>query len=134
MAVREIENAIADIFSTVTAIAKVYYHPVTEIGRQLPALIVQYNGFEQDLISMTKYRPRYRFEISLFLPAESKTLESAWNSLKDLTKVIMERFRSDPQLRGTCLWSILELGEPIISATETPHVGHTFRLVAEVIV
>jgi len=134
MGIATIEQAIADIFASVTSIKKVYFRPVTEIGRQLPALVIRYNGFEQVFATMDdKYRIVYHFAIDLFYPADGKTFESSWNNLKNLVPDIVAAFRSDFQLRGTCLMSNLESGEPVITTEATPHIGHTFRLRVETI-
>ncbi len=135
MSISAIEQQIAAVVSGVVSIKKTYTYPVAEIGRLLPALVVVYDGFSQEPAAGKSTDTAWRFEFTLFLPAEGKTLEKNWTDLKALVPALLTAFRTNPGLNGACWTSIIEAGDPIIhipSPAEQPQfIGHSFRLVAK---
>jgi hypothetical protein len=136
MSIQAIEAQIIATVATVTEINASYTYPVADLGRKLPALVVIYDGFQQTPGPDKATDLAWRWEFTLFLPAEGKSLEKSWTDLKALVPKVLQAFRRNPGLdgNGTCWTSIIEAGDPIIHAAQpgapTQFVGHTFRLVA----
>ncbi len=135
MSIPTIEAAISSIVAGVTSIQAAYTYPVAELGRKLPALLILYDGFDQEPAAVTDTETAWRFEFTLYLPADGKTLQKAWTDLKTLVPAILSAFRVNPGLNASCYDSIIQAGEPIMHIPQEPNgqpkfVGHTFKLTA----
>lgn len=133
MSIAAIEAQIVATVATVTDIQATYNYPVADLGRKLPALVIIYDGFEQTPGPDKATELAWRWEFTLFLPAEGKSLAQNWAGLKALVPQVLQAFRRNPGLGGTCWSSLIEAGQPIIHAAQpgapTQFIGHTFRLV-----
>lgn len=135
MSISAIQAGIVSTVSSITELKAVYTYPITDLGRKLPALVVLYDGFDQVWTGETGHEIRWRFEFSLFLPADGKNLKAVWDELIALVPALLGAFRNNPGLGGTCWISDIEAGETVIhaaAAESARFVGHTFRLVAKV--
>ena len=114
----------------------VYNYPVHDIGRNLPALVNIYDGFNQSHEAVRQTNTTYVFEFTLYLPAEGKTLENNWNDLKQIAIKVINRYRMNSTLNSQVWGSIITSGNTIIDANargegkKTRWIGHTFTLQA----
>ena len=115
-------------------INQVYDYPVADIGRNLPALVLIYNGFNQEHEAVRQTDTTYNFEFTLYLPAEGRTLENNWNDIKQLSTKVLNRYRQKATLNSQVWGSIITSGDTIIDAEsraqgrKTKWIGHTFNL------
>ena len=135
MSIRAIEAAIVSTAETVVELKKVYDYPVLELGRDLPALEVRYDGFTQRPSADSHTDMYYSFELTLFLPLEGRSMAADWEQLKETTEDLLQAYRKNYGLNGTVWLSMIEGGQPIIEVQSDPrnkpkYIGHTFRLVA----
>ncbi len=134
--IKAIQDQVRAIISGLVEIRATYTYPIADLGRQLPALLVLYDGFSQTRISRNRHDTLWRFELSLYLPAEGKRLDIAWSEVLSLVPVILQVFRGNPTLNDSCRTSTVASGEPVIHTpapgTPTQYIGHTFKLEAVV--
>ena len=136
MSIKDIESQIEILVNEVIEIKQYYNYPVADIGRNLPALVNIYDGFNQAHEAVKQTDTTYNFEFTLYLPAEGKTLKTNWDNLKDLVILVLNKFRSNATLNSQCWGSIITAGNTIIDAVgrgearKTKWIGHTFNLQA----
>ena len=136
MSIKAIEEQIEILVNEVIDISKYYDYPVADIGRNLPALVNIYNGFNQEHEAVKQTDTTYNFELTIYLPAEGKTLKNNWDDMKDLTVDILNKFRANATLNCQVWSSIVTSGDTIIDAEgraegrKTKWIGHTFNLEA----
>lgn len=133
MTIRTVQSAIVAVMQELLPdIKAVYEYPIAEVGRTLPAIAVVFDGFEQD---RARNNRTWRYELTLFLPADGKRLDNVWGAMVDLIPQVLDAFNSDPALGGTCWRSLVTTGDPVIhipqGAGSVQFIGHTFTLEAQ---
>lgn len=120
-------------FTDVVQVKKTYDFPVFEIGRPLPALVVVYDGFEQEPMSQDSYLLKLRYECALYLPLETQDVRKPWVEMQGLAGQLVDVFRDDPTLDDRVFAASLDAGEAVVHAPADPHrkpiwIGHTFAV------
>jgi hypothetical protein len=127
-----ISDEIISIVSSVTTLEATYDYPVVKLGRQLPALIILYDGFNQSKEAVNQTGTSWNYTMLLYLAAEGRNLETSWNSLVDLVPQILDEFRANPGLNDTCWGSVVTSGKPLLTEVDnTRLLVHDFNLVAQ---
>jgi hypothetical protein len=131
-----LEHKFIEIVSSVQELKATYDYPTLTFGRQLPALVVLYNGFAQEPFTHESWLMEYAFTLTLYLPLEGTKIESKWAENKKLALKVVSVFRADQKLDGLAVWSLLDKGKPIIEVpapTAKPKwIGHDFSLYVKV--
>lgn len=129
--IEAVEKEIANIIGGIVELEAAYTYPVVELGRMLPALVVLYDGFNQERMSRTMHNLTWSFEFTVYLPADGKRLDGPWERLLVLVPSIVDAFRANPSLNGVARDSMIENGEPIMhtpASGTSQFVGHSFHL------
>ncbi len=132
MSIASIETEIDTLVSEITDIKETYTYPVFRLSRRLPALMIIYDGIDQDYEAVQQTETKYRYEFTLYFPAEGRNLESNWADLKSTAIKVLNKFRNNPTLNNIVLQSIIRTGRTIIDVDqERPKwIGHSFVLEA----
>jgi hypothetical protein len=137
--ISQIQDKIVEYANEIQSLKAVYTSPTFELGRQLPALTIMYNGFAQAPFTQTTWLLEYDFEFTLYLPFEGRNTDRLWESMQAITLKVLETFRDDAhwQLGGLVIWSIIDRGRPIVDVPSNPEgkpkwIGHTFSMQVKV--
>ncbi len=133
-AIKDLEAQIAARMREITGIKQTYDYPVLDIGRKLPCLIILYDGFGQEPGAAKTSQVIWRWKLTLCYALETP-LSGRWADLKALVPEILDKFRANPGLGGTCWYAVLKAGEAVIHAPADPNegprwFGHEFILEA----
>ena len=123
----QVETEIAAIVKDVVELKTILTYPVQDVPGQLPALSIIYQGVGQEAATTKNTDNVWRFELTLLLQIEN--LKKSWQKMKDTVPKILESFRLNPGLNGTCYYSMITTGEAFINTeANKPHFGHTFTI------
>jgi len=133
MSIETIEEQIVVVAKGVVDLKAVYDYPVFELGRDLPALMVLYDGMTQGPGPDRHTETHYNFDFTLYFPIEGRNLKQNWLDVKKLVPKVLNVFRGNPGLNGTVWWSLITAGQPIIDIPADPKakpkwMGHSFTL------
>jgi len=120
--ITDIEAQIVAKMGEITGIKKSYDYPVLDIGRKVPCLIILYDGFSQEPEAALTTSVTWRWKLTLCYALES-ALKNRWADLKDLVPEILDKFRANPGLGGTCWYAELKAGEAVIHVPADPSEG-----------
>lgn len=123
-----IEDALAQILAGVAGVKKVIRHPINDLGRELPAIILLYAGFDQRLTTAETGRITLKWKATIVWPLDARTAQGSWDQVKTLVPAIFTALRNNATLSGLCHGVLVEAGEPTISTGEVQYVGHSFNI------
>ncbi|SMB97949.1 hypothetical protein SAMN00808754_2044 [Thermanaeromonas toyohensis ToBE] len=126
--IQEIEGALAQILAGVTGIKRVVNYPVNEVGRDLPAVFLVYDGFDQRLLNNEIGRITLKWKATVVWPLDTKTVQRSWDQMKSLVPSILAALRNKADLGGLCHGLAVEAGEPVISTGDIQYIGHTLNI------
>ena len=126
-AIETVEKQIEAVAKTIVDVKTVLDYPVERVPGQLPAMSIIYQGVSQTPATHMHTDNVWRFEMTIMLPVEN--LKKSWLRMKDLAPTVLETFRQNPGLNGSCYYSLITAGEAFINTAENnSHFGHTFNL------
>ena len=135
MSLQDIREALTSLAKQVADVKAVYDYPVTELGRDLPALTIIYDGFEQRPGPALSTDVDWIFEMALYIPFDGRSAKTPSRTMEELAEAVLAKFRANPGLLSTCWIHTIQSGQPVLEVPDEPTgkprwVGHTFRLLA----
>jgi|GEM_PF-5791965 len=102
---REIEDQIVAVAQTATGIGSVYRCLTDELPRKYPCLVIELQGASHEFGGVSQMRSTMTWALWIGLPAEQRTLSSAWQRLLDAVDSLVQAFQDNPRLGGRALVS-----------------------------
>lgn len=127
--IQEIEQALVNLLSEVSEVRNIITHPMSEVGRTLPALVLVYEGFDERLQTNETGRITLRWKATLVWALDGKSTETVWVMVKQVADRLINVVRNNATLNGLVHGLLIDSGEPVIGSGDGyAYIGHSFTI------